>query len=71
MKGPNYRDMTDDELRKELADLRRLRMNLRFKRVTDVVENPAEFRKVRRAIARIQTILRERERTPARTPPAS
>ena len=35
--------------------------NLRFRKVTDVVENPAQFKKDRRNIARIKTILRARE----------
>ncbi len=60
-KGKNYRDMPDDELRKELDDLVKGLLNLRFRKVTDVVENPAAFKQNRRQIARIRTILRERE----------
>lgn len=60
-KGKDYQGLTDDELRKELASLVKGLFDLRFRKVTDVVENPAEFRKHRREIARIRTILRQRE----------
>lgn len=60
-KGKNYGEMPDDELRKELDGLVKGLFNLRFRKVTDVVENPAEFRKHRREIARIKTVLRARE----------
>jgi large subunit ribosomal protein L29 len=60
-KGKNYGEMPEDELRKELDGLVKGLFNLRFRKVTDVVENPAEFRKHRREIARIKTVLRARE----------
>jgi len=55
------RGKPDDELRKELDTLVKGLFNLRFRKVTDVVENPAAFRKHRVEIAQIRTILRERE----------
>ena len=55
------RGKPDDELRKELDTLVKGLFNLRFRKVTDVVENPAAFRKHRVEIAQIKTILRERE----------
>ncbi|HXX94499.1 MAG TPA: 50S ribosomal protein L29 [Planctomycetota bacterium] len=55
------RGKPDDELRKELDTLVTGLFNLRFRKVTDVVENPAAFRKHRVEIAQIKTILRERE----------
>ncbi|MFN3484442.1 MAG: 50S ribosomal protein L29 [Planctomycetota bacterium] len=57
----NYAEMTDDELRRELETLVQGLFNLRFRKVTDVVEDPAAFKKHRREIARIKTILRARE----------
>jgi large subunit ribosomal protein L29 len=48
------------ELEKDLEGLVEGLFKLRFRKVTDVVENPAEFKKSRRQIARIKTILRER-----------
>jgi large subunit ribosomal protein L29 len=60
-KKENYKDMAEDELHKKLDDLVKGLFNLRFRKVTDVVENPAQFKKDRRNIARIKTVLRERE----------
>jgi large subunit ribosomal protein L29 len=60
-KKENYKEMADDELKKKLDELVKGLFNLRFRKVTDVVENPAQFKKDRRNIARINTVLRERE----------
>jgi large subunit ribosomal protein L29 len=51
----------DEELKKDLDTLVKGLFNLRFRKVTDVVEDPAAFKKHRREIAQIKTILRERE----------
>lgn len=61
MKPKELREMTDEELQKELDNLIKGLFNLRFRKVTDVVENPAAFKQHKRDIARIETILRERE----------
>jgi large subunit ribosomal protein L29 len=60
-KKKNYKEMADDELKKKLDELVKGLFNLRFRKVTDVVENPAQFKKDRRNIARIKTVMRERE----------
>jgi len=60
-KKENFKEMADDELNKKLEELVKGLFNLRFRKVTDVVENPAQFKKDRRNIARIKTVLRERE----------
>jgi large subunit ribosomal protein L29 len=60
-KKENYKEMADDELKKKLNELVKALFNLRFRKVTDVVENPAQFKKDRRNIARIKTVMRERE----------
>jgi large subunit ribosomal protein L29 len=60
-KKENYKEMADDELKKKLSELIKALFNLRFRKVTDVVENPAQFKKDRRNIARIKTVMRERE----------
>ncbi len=60
-KHKNYRDFTNDDLAKELGSLVKALFDLRVKKVTDVVENPAAFRKHRREVARIKTELRQRE----------
>lgn len=60
-KKENYRELTDEDLNKKLNELVEGLFKLRFRKVTDVVENPAQFKKDRRNIARIKTVLRERE----------
>ena len=60
-KKENYKEMTDEDLKKRLDDLVKGLFNLRFRKVTDVVENPAQFKKDRRNIARIKTVMRTRE----------
>ncbi len=60
-KKENFKEMAEDELKKKLDELVKGLFNLRFRKVTDVVENPAQFKKDRRNIARIKTVMRERE----------
>jgi large subunit ribosomal protein L29 len=60
-KKENFTELPDDELRKKMEELVKGLFNLRFRKVTDVVENPAQFKKDRKSIARIKTILRARE----------
>ncbi len=55
------REKTDQELETELQNEREALFKLRFRKVTDVVENPADFKTRRRTIARILTILNQRE----------
>ena len=61
MKASEFRTKTDDELASELADLKKEQFNLRFQQASGQMENTARFRQVRRDIARIWTILRERK----------
>ena len=60
-KKENYKELPDEDLKKRLNELVEGLFKLRFRKVTDVVENPAQFKKDRRNIARIKTVLRERE----------
>ncbi|MEZ6142242.1 MAG: 50S ribosomal protein L29 [Zavarzinella sp.] len=55
------RGMTDDALEIALKDIQRTLFQLRFQSATDRLETPSEIRRARREIARIKTILRERE----------
>jgi large subunit ribosomal protein L29 len=54
------REMKTEELQQQLAVLREERFRLTFRSATEAIENPLQFRGIRREIARIQTILRER-----------
>ncbi|GGA63408.1 50S ribosomal protein L29 [Pelagibacterium lentulum] len=60
MKPSDVRAKTVDELNDELVSLKKEQFNLRFQRATQQLENTAQVRKVRRNIARVQTILREK-----------
>jgi large subunit ribosomal protein L29 len=60
MKAADIRVMTLDQLGDELTKLRKERFNLRFQRATGQLENTARVRQVRRDIARIETITRQK-----------
>ncbi|HEX9321347.1 MAG TPA: 50S ribosomal protein L29 [Xanthobacteraceae bacterium] len=60
MKAMDARLMTLDQLNDELVKLKKERFNLRFQRATGQLENTARVRQVRRDIARIQTIARQK-----------
>jgi len=55
------RKMTDQERTAELARMKQELFNLRFQHVTGQLENPVKMREVRRDIARVKTIMREKE----------
>lgn len=55
------REMTDVELRAELDKMKKELFNLRFQHVTGQLENPLRMREVKRNIARVKTIIREKE----------
>ncbi len=60
MKANELKELKDEELTAKLEELRAERFNLRFRSATESSENPMRFRSIRRDIARIQTVLRER-----------
>jgi large subunit ribosomal protein L29 len=60
MKAADLRVMTLDQLGDELMKLRKERFNLRFQRASGQLENTARVRQVRRDIARIETITRQK-----------
>ena len=53
--------MSVEDLKPKIEELTRERFNLRFRSATESIENPMGFRSLRRDIARMQTILREKE----------
>ncbi|MBP2071974.1 large subunit ribosomal protein L29 [Thermoanaerobacterium butyriciformans] len=61
MKAKEIRELTDEELLQKLSDLKGELFNLRFQLATGQLDNPMRVRDVRKSIARIKTILRERE----------
>jgi large subunit ribosomal protein L29 len=66
-RASELRELTDDELEHRLAERRQELFNLRFQSVTGALENPARLKLARREIARILTVVNEREAEKART----
>ena len=60
MDAKELRDKTPDQLRDELANLKKEAFNLRFQQATNQLENTARMRQVRRDVARVKTILNEK-----------
>ena len=61
MKANEIREMSVENLKTRLEELVTERFNLRFRSATESIENPMRFRAIRRDIARLQTILRDKE----------
>ena len=61
MKPKEIRELTDAEAQAKLRDLRQELFNLRLQQQTARLERPSRIREVRRDMARIETILRERQ----------
>jgi large subunit ribosomal protein L29 len=59
-KTADLRELSAEQLEARLGELSEERFRLRFRSATEAIENPIRFRTIRRDIARIQTILRER-----------
>ena len=62
MNATEARDMTADELKDRLLQLRREQFNLRFQKASGQLEKTARIGEVRKDIARIKTILGEKTR---------
>ena len=65
MKVAEVRQKTPDELTEQLRSLRREALNLRFQRASGQLEATSRVREVRRDIARIQTIMNQRQKAGA------
>ncbi|MGI5997129.1 50S ribosomal protein L29 [Lutispora thermophila] len=61
MKANKIREMSSNELEQKLLELKGELFNLRFQMATGQLENPMRVREVKKNIARIKTILREKE----------
>ena len=60
MKVNEIRELSNEELQQKLGELKDERFRLRFRSATESIENPMRFRDLRRDIARLHTILREK-----------
>ncbi len=61
MKANEIRDKSQAELQKELGELKSELFKLRFQHATNQLENPMKLKDVKKSIARVKTIIRERE----------
>ena len=61
MRAEEVRDLTDEELDRKLAELKEELFNLRFQLATGQLDNPMRVKAVRKDIARVHTVKRERE----------
>ena len=60
IKSADIRVMTADQINDEVLKLKKEQFNLRFQRATGQLENTARVREVRRDIARLKTIARQK-----------
>ena len=68
MKAGEIRELSSDEVRQRLRESTEELFNLRFQHATDQLENAMRLRDVKKDIARMKTVLRERELTASREP---
>lgn len=61
MKNNKVKEMSSPELEKELVELKSELFKLRFSLATNGLDNPMRIKEVKKEIARIKTILRDRE----------
>ncbi len=62
MKASEIRELTGDELMQQYGELRQEMFNLRMQKSFGQMENPARLRIVRRDLARVKTVIREKEK---------
>ena len=61
MKTSDARAMTPDQIEDEVLKLKKEQFNLRFQRATGQLENTSRVRQVRRDIARLKTVVRQKK----------
>ena len=66
VKATAFREMNGDEMRARVAELREDLFNLRFRNTMKQLDNPLKIRESRREMARLLTVLKEKERAAAK-----
>lgn len=61
MKNSEIRKLTNEEITKKIEEYKEELFNLRFSQATGSLEKPARIKELRKLVARMKTILRERE----------
>ena len=62
LKAEALRELSRVELEQKLAEAREEAFRLRFRSATEAIDNPMRFRTLRREIARMETVLKEKLR---------
>jgi large subunit ribosomal protein L29 len=62
MRAEEIREMSVEDIKTRVAELEEERFRLRFRSATETLENPLRLRTIRKDIARLKTVLTERER---------
>ena len=65
MKASEIRDLSERELTEKLSDLKAELFNLRFQHAINQLENPMRLNHVKKDIARVKTVIRQRQAQPA------
>jgi large subunit ribosomal protein L29 len=66
MRANDIRELSVEDMRARIAELEEERFRLNFRSATEPLEDPLRLRGIRKDIARLKTILRERELESAR-----
>lgn len=61
MKAKELKELSDGELKEKMSGFKEELFNLRFQLATRQLDNPMRIREVKKSIARVKTVLRERE----------
>jgi large subunit ribosomal protein L29 len=62
LKASELRELSREQLSTKLAEAREEEFRLRFRSATEAIDNPMRFRSLRREIARMETVLKEKEK---------
>ena len=61
MKVTEIRELSTEEIEKKLVDTKKELFNLRFQQATGNLEKPSQIRELRHTVARMKTVLKERQ----------
>jgi large subunit ribosomal protein L29 len=61
LKNKDIRDLSTEEINKKIAEYKEELFNLRFNQATGNLEKPSRIKELRKLVARMKTIIRERE----------
>ena len=61
MRAEDIRELSDAEVTQRISELEEERFRLKFRSATETIDQPLRFRTIRKDIARLKTILRERQ----------